>query len=299
MPGVLLPNGGSLYGEWTQDPGICGATGTGVLLPNTGRLYGASPCPEPPPTPPIAELLLEHEGLWLYSSVDPDTWTTAVPWENQGTAGPTLDLLAAINDTDSAAIDSTGAGAYPANAVNPVAGDYGFDCGFALGNADDGGADYSFYNISSTAWDMSGSYSVTFDFAPYATAVTSMRYLRKIFMGVGNPGWLFEDATYAGGWVAYAGAGANPGEYTADTATPTPGRQTYTYVVDRVTNIARAYLNGSAVTLEASALAGVGDMTNNAALIVGPGQQVYNIAFITRALTASEAESMPMLLAAT
>lgn len=88
MPGVLLPNGGSLYGEWTIDPGICGTTVAGVLLPNAGRLYGASPCPATPPIPPLPPVLQDALILLQASAfvgTDGDTWG------NEGTVGSVAD----------------------------------------------------------------------------------------------------------------------------------------------------------------------------------------------------------------
>jgi hypothetical protein len=68
MTGVLLPNGGRLYGDGTTAPGLCGAVGDGVLLPNGGRLYGLSPCGDPP----VPDLL--DEFSWLADAARDKAW---------------------------------------------------------------------------------------------------------------------------------------------------------------------------------------------------------------------------------
>lgn len=59
MTGILLPGGGTLYGESFDSPGLCGTPGDGLPLPGGGNLYGLTPCGEDP----LPDLLAEFSWL--------------------------------------------------------------------------------------------------------------------------------------------------------------------------------------------------------------------------------------------
>lgn len=275
MTGVLLPNGGSLYGEGTVDPGVCGATGTGILLPNGGRLYGAEPCASPDPALPAP--LTDAVVVLQASSINPATFTDGDDWPNEGTAGAAYD---AVVDPASTAGD-------PAYSPSP-------EPGFTMG----GSGDPPNYRVPNGSAIDPASGSFTFAtrltylgpdsfFEPVAAKITGN-------IGVDATGWAIATGTVVAGGspgvailVESGGApvgAASTDELVADTEYLIVAR------LDRDTDTLGLFINGTNVaTADASS---IGSITSTNPIIISRSttaeQTHYDEAYWDRALTDNE-----------
>lgn len=250
----------------------------------------------------LASPLADAVGVWMASSVD-ESWVPTDGWANEGTAGTDLDLVAANAAAALGVADESGTTVENGNRVTPalVSAPAGFEIGFGLGDADNGGNDYGF--AGAAGLDMSGSFTFTIDYTPLGTGLTSMRYLRKggPFL---HPGLIFEEvpAIY-GGYVLEAlgpNVSVSPlGGFVVATGSPAAGRQQSTLVLDRDSHLATFFRSGAQVAGALTDETGMGDATTAFPLIVGPGQTVHNIVVHDRALSSDEAIALHALLAAT
>lgn len=230
-------------------------------------------------------------GLWRASSA-PATWTASAGVPNEGTGGAGYNMVAASQAATLAAISPT---ATPAsgNRVTPTWSAGGFDIGLGLGTTADVGSDYGFF--VDAAFDLSGSFTWVFDFAPKTLGATFW-YLALQGGAFGYDGFYVQDATDSGGFLSYVGDAAGftftpPFSVTGagvNLETMALARQQYTFVVDRATNTYRCYRNGVALAVDVPDISTMGDATSALPLVIGPNLVFYGAGFWKRALTAAE-----------